>query len=174
MSTPLRLLRHTLFAALVAAVVALAILNVQAWRGALVDDRPPQASAPAAASTAGGTAQDTTSADATPAAPVGGIVAAPTTSAARAPAGASMQIVVRAARGPCWLLARAGSARGEILFEGTLAQGRSLTLSRDRVWLRLGAPANVQISVNGEAVQGVSSGTTDLIATAAGVKPASA
>jgi hypothetical protein len=52
-------------------------------------------------------------------------------------------LVLTAGRGPCWLLVRRQSETGPVLYEGTLQPGESLSF-RPRVWLRLGAPANVE------------------------------
>jgi hypothetical protein len=54
-------------------------------------------------------------------------------------------LVVRAARGPCWIEARRGSSTGALLTERTLAQGESATFAAPRVWLRLGAPWNAVV-----------------------------
>ena len=54
-------------------------------------------------------------------------------------------VVVRAARGPCWIEARRGSSTGALLARRTLAQGESATFAVPRVWLRLGAPWNAVV-----------------------------
>jgi cytoskeleton protein RodZ len=68
-------------------------------------------------------------------------------------AAARLAHLVLHARGPCWLLIRAGSATGPVLYEATLEAGGSLryTLapSRPRLWLRVGAPWNLELSLNG-------------------------
>jgi hypothetical protein len=58
-------------------------------------------------------------------------------------------VVVTAARGDSWILARLGSENGRLLDERVLAQGESATLRGARVWLSLGAAGNVDVTVNG-------------------------
>ena len=74
---------------------------------------------------------------------------ATTTTAAR-PAAALATVVITAARGDCWILARLGSETGRVLEERVLAQGESVRLRGTRVWLSIGAAANVDVTVNGE------------------------
>lgn len=59
-------------------------------------------------------------------------------------------VVVTAARGDCWILARLGSENGRLLDERILAQGESVKLRGARVWLSVGAAGNVDVTVNGE------------------------
>ena len=59
-------------------------------------------------------------------------------------------VVVTAARGDCWISARLGSETGRVLEERLLAQGESVTLHGERVWMSIGAAANVDVTVNGE------------------------
>ena len=59
-------------------------------------------------------------------------------------------VVVTAARGDCWISARLGSENGRVLDERILAQGESVTLHGKRVWISIGAAANVDVTVNGE------------------------
>jgi transcriptional regulator with XRE-family HTH domain len=94
---------------------------------------------------------------------------APQTRAAKvAPRRARLQIV--ASRGESWVMVRANSARGRVLFAGTLRQGRSLRVQRARLWLRLGAASNVELRVNGERPRGALYGTFDAMVTSAGLR----
>jgi len=54
------------------------------------------------------------------------------------------QLVISATGGECWLLVRRGGAGGAVLFQGILAQGKTLRFS-PRVWVRFGAPWNVKV-----------------------------
>jgi hypothetical protein len=83
------------------------------------------------------------------------------------------KVVVTAARGSCWVSIRVGSADGEVLFEGILDSGRTVRLTRSRIWIRLGAAANVDVSVNGKRARGLPGGTVDLLATRTGIAPQS-
>lgn len=73
----------------------------------------------------------------------------PTTSTAPPSAPASLSLRVVAATGACWLEARRGSATGQLLVERTLAEGDAVRLQAQRIWLRLGDPASVQLRLNG-------------------------
>lgn len=93
--------------------------------------------------------------------------------AARTKASAA-HLVVTAARGDCWLEVRAGSARGKLLFAGTLEQGRSLRFVRGRLWLAFGAGGNLDVTLNGERVESFPTGTATAVVTAKSVQaPAS-
>ena len=59
-------------------------------------------------------------------------------------------VVVTAARGDCWISARLGSETGQVLDERLLAQGESVTLRGEQVWMSIGAAANVDVTVNGQ------------------------
>jgi cytoskeletal protein RodZ len=63
---------------------------------------------------------------------------------------AAARMVITATRGDCWLEAREGSAAGKVLSEGILEQGQSVSLKGRLIWLRLGAAANVDVTVNGK------------------------
>ncbi len=79
--------------------------------------------------------------------------AAETTSTLPA-AGGAVQVVAQADGGRCWLLARDGSAEGEILYSGTLEEGEEVTFSSEQaVWMNVGSPAALSVSVNGAAIE---------------------
>jgi cytoskeleton protein RodZ len=62
--------------------------------------------------------------------------------------------VVRASRGDCWISVRIGSRAGTVLREGMLAEGQTIRLGLQRtLWVRLGAPWNVVLSVAGRRVE---------------------
>jgi len=62
------------------------------------------------------------------------------------------RLVIVAARGPCWLSVRIGSEQGLSLYERTLDQGASVRFVSKRLWIRIGAPWNVDARLNGHAV----------------------
>jgi cytoskeletal protein RodZ len=64
-------------------------------------------------------------------------------------------LAVRAGRGNCWLQVRAGSARGPVIYEATLQRGQAVSFSRHFLWIRLGAPASVDVRVHGKLVPGL-------------------
>jgi hypothetical protein len=120
---------------LLVAGLAVALFGVLAWRFAAVEHKPVL---PASSST--GTRSSQTVAAAT---------AHPRGHAAARPA----HLVLRA-RGPCWLSIRAGSAAGPELYQATLEVGGilryTLAPGRPRLWLRIGAPWNLELSLNGK------------------------
>lgn len=63
---------------------------------------------------------------------------------------APLAVVVTAARGDSWISARLGSKSGRVLEERLLARGESVRFSGARVWLSVGAAANIDVTVNGE------------------------
>lgn len=63
-------------------------------------------------------------------------------------------LVIRAKSGACWLLVRRGGPAGIVLFEGTLAPGQAMHFV-PRVWVRLGAPGNVDVQRGAHVVRGL-------------------
>jgi cytoskeleton protein RodZ len=57
-------------------------------------------------------------------------------------------LVVSAARGDCWLSVRVGSKQGSVLYESMLARGHALSFTARRLWVRLGAPNHVDLTLN--------------------------
>jgi cytoskeleton protein RodZ len=60
-----------------------------------------------------------------------------------------VRLVLTAVGGDCWLSVRAGGARGEQIYTGTLEQGQRLPVTRKRIWLQLGQPAALKVTLNG-------------------------
>jgi cytoskeleton protein RodZ len=65
----------------------------------------------------------------------------------------NVRLVLLAARGRCWITARIGSANGPVVFERTLEEGQSTRFVGARLWLRVGAPWNLDATLNGKHVQ---------------------
>ena len=103
-----------------------------------------------------------------------GTHSAKTTSHPRAPAKSattSLKLVLVASRGSCWLSVRAGSETGPVLYENTLQQTGTLHFTRKQFWIRVGAPSNLDLSLNGRAVSlPFSSGPINVVVTKAGVR----
>ena len=79
---------------------------------------------------------------------------APTTATTTArPPPALARVQLDAARGPCWLIVRLGSDTGRTLYERTLQTGQSARFVARRLWIRYGAPSNVDATVNGKPVR---------------------
>lgn len=64
-------------------------------------------------------------------------------------------LVIRATRGDCWLLVRRNGATGSVIYEGTLQLGTSVRFAAPALWVRFGAPANVDAARGGKAVAGL-------------------
>ena len=92
---------------------------------------------------------------------------------APAPARAStVALVLTAARGDCWVSLRSGSADGKVLYEGVLVSGRTVRAKAPQLWIRLGAAANLDITLNGKRAAALPAGTIDVVATPKGIGPA--
>jgi cytoskeletal protein RodZ len=76
-----------------------------------------------------------------------------------------------ATRGPCWLSVRLGSGTGRLLYERTLEQGQRVGFSGRRLWIRIGAPWNLDASLNGKRVQ-LPGSTGNVVATPRGLQAA--
>jgi Domain of unknown function (DUF4115)/DivIVA protein len=83
------------------------------------------------------------------------------------------RLVLRATHGDSWLSVRVGSETGELLYEGTLVRGRTLRFVRNRLWLRVGEPANLDVRLNGEPAKGFPRSTADVVVTPKGLGNAS-
>jgi cytoskeleton protein RodZ len=75
-----------------------------------------------------------------------------TTSVPSRPRATKARLTLTAARGDCWVEVHAGSPTGELLFAGTIEDGRTMTFSRRRLWLAIGRPDNLDAKVNGKRV----------------------
>jgi hypothetical protein len=88
------------------------------------------------------------------------------------PAAGAAVLVVRATRGSSALSIRVESEEGASLFEGMVEEGRSVRVSSNRLWIRLGSASNVDLTINGRPVERLPPGAIDLIATANSVQTA--
>jgi cytoskeletal protein RodZ len=79
-----------------------------------------------------------------------------------------------AARGDSWLWVRSGNAAGPTVYEGTLAQGKTLpvNLTTGPVWIRIGDPPNLDIRLGGRLVHGLPTQAGNVMLTRNGLKPA--
>jgi cytoskeletal protein RodZ len=82
------------------------------------------------------------------------------------------RLVLTAARGPCWVEVRRNAADGEVLFAGTIEQGRSMRFTGKRLWLIFGtAPSeNLNVRLNGQRVSDFPAGEPVVIASAKGIR----
>jgi hypothetical protein len=137
-----------------AAALGLLVLSLLAWTGHLVQETRSEPDPKPAARTT-----ETPPASPPPPNPSPPTKREGTPAAARTP---TSSVVLSAARGDCWLSVRAGGESGEVLYEGVLPQGESLQFKRRKLWLRLGAASNLEISVDGKPAE-VPAGTVDIV-----------
>ena len=101
--------------------------------------------------------------------PTASVAATTTTASAPRPAKpappALARMTLRATRGPCWLSVHVGSAAAASVWEGTLETGRSLHFVSKRLWIRIGAPWNLDAKLNGKPTP-LPSATGDVLVTA--------
>ncbi len=134
--------------ALLLASLAVALLGVLAWRFEAAQHGPALPAAPSIKT------------------PSSKTVAAPTPQPPTHAAAQPAHLMLRA-RGPCWLSVRADSAVGPVLYEATLEAGGilryTLAPSRPRLWLRIGAPWNLELSLNGHAATALPHGPGNVL-----------
>ncbi len=97
----------------------------------------------------------------------------PATTTGRQPQPGDARLVVKATRGDSLLSVHADSEEGESLYDGVLAQGRSVSLFGPRLWIRLGAAENVDLTLDGRPVERLPAGSLDLVATPGQLQAAS-
>jgi cytoskeleton protein RodZ len=89
------------------------------------------------------------------------------------PARRASSIALSAARGPCWILVRVGAANGPVAYQKTLQPGETARFGlRKRLWIRLGAPWNVDATIGGRPADSLPARTGDVVASASGLSPA--
>jgi hypothetical protein len=71
-------------------------------------------------------------------------------------------LVLQAVAGDSWAIVRSARATGEVLYDGIVARGRSVSFSGRRFWLRIGAAGNVQLRFDGRPLAGFPLGTVTL------------
>ena len=69
-----------------------------------------------------------------------------------------------------WVEVRSGSAGGNVLYSGILAQGSVKRFRDKKVWVRFGAAANLTARLNGRPLQ-LPPGTYDALVRARGLRP---
>jgi cytoskeletal protein RodZ len=81
--------------------------------------------------------------------------------------------ILTASRGPVWLLVRTGGATGTLVYQGVLQQGQTLPLTlRTRMWVRVGAPWNLDVTVAGKRASGLPNQVGDVYLGRAGLTQA--
>ncbi len=82
--------------------------------------------------------------------------------------------VLTAPNGRCWVQVRAGGPSGALLFQGTLAPGitKKFSVVDHTVWVRMGNPLAMAITVAGQPVSGLGASPLNLLLTQQGAKSA--
>ena len=98
--------------------------------------------------------------------------AAATASPTQTPAQAqTVRLTLTARRGDCWAEIHRGSANGKLLYQGTLVKGKTYKVAVGTLWIRFGAPQNVEVAIDGKTAT-IPTGTQDVLVTRAGVRAA--
>ena len=152
-----RVVQRSVFVTLASILVlGTAVAGLAAWRLGGSSTPPRQAAQPPP--TGGGSV-------AAPATPAPAVTTTATRTAPLKPAFAS----ISAARGRSWLLVRQGGSTGAVLFEGILEQGQAKRFTvRSRLWVRMGRPAALDITVAGHAVAGLPGSPSNVVLTRSG------
>jgi len=152
-----RVVQRSVFVTLASILVlGAAVAGLAAWRLGGSSTPPRQAAQPPP--TGGGSV-------AAPATPAPAVTTTATRTAPLKPAFAS----ISAARGRSWLLVRQGGPTGAVLFEGVLEQGQAKRFTvRSRLWVRMGRPAALDITVAGHAVAGLPGSPSNVVLTRSG------
>jgi cytoskeleton protein RodZ len=87
--------------------------------------------------------------------PVNGLNSTPAVTApvAASDAARSVRLELRATRGDSYLIVKSGSSIGSELYKGTLERGQRQRFDGKVLWIRLEAPANVLVKLNGNRVK---------------------
>jgi cytoskeleton protein RodZ len=81
------------------------------------------------------------------------------------------RFVLTAARGDCWVRVRAGSAAGELLYQGTLEQGQMQRFGKwKRLFVELGPAEYLDAKLNGRPVDNLPDEPSIVVVTADGVR----
>jgi hypothetical protein len=80
------------------------------------------------------------------------------------------QIAFVATRGASWLSVRIGSSTGRVLYERTLQAGERVVFAGSHLWIRIGAPWNLDATLNGKPVQ-LPTAVADVLVTPAALRP---
>jgi cytoskeleton protein RodZ len=139
-----------------AGIVAVTILVVVAWKFGSSGET---ANLIPGADLVGTTAPTTTSSGDTTPAPAG------------EPQPKLAKFTLTAARGDCWVRVRAGSAAGELLYQGTLEQGQSQRFAKwKRLFVELGPAAYLDAKLNGKPVRNLPDGPSIVVVKPSGVR----
>jgi cytoskeleton protein RodZ len=81
------------------------------------------------------------------------------------------RLALRAVDGASWVEVRAGSARGETLYAGTIESGQTQRFAKwKRLWINLGQPAALKATLNGKHVRSFPTSPSVILVTARGIR----
>lgn len=130
-----------------AGIVVVTVLVIAAWRLGGNDG--------------GGETAVTTAAESSPAA---------TTAAPPAEAAPPVQLILTAQKGTSRVVVRRGSARSEVLWEGTLSKGDDQPVEGTKLWLFVERSQNIALTLNGEAMPPIGRGSHAVVVTEDGIE----
>lgn len=130
-----------------AGIVAVTVLVIAAWRLGGEDG--------------GGATTAATVAESSPAA---------TTAAPAAEAAPPVQLILTAQKGTSRVVVRRDSARGEVLWEGTLSKGDDQPVEGTKLWLFVERSQNISLTLNGEATPPIGRGSHAVVVTEDGIR----
>jgi cytoskeleton protein RodZ len=83
------------------------------------------------------------------------------------------RIVLRASRGDCWIAVRLGSAEGPVLYENLLRPGQAVSFVRMPLWVRVGAPTNLVLTMDGRRLTPIAGyGPVNVLVGTSGIRAA--
>ena len=82
-----------------------------------------------------------------------------------------VKLSITASRGPSWILIRRESTTGSVLYDGTLTQGRSVSLAGPKLYAEFGALRNLDVYVGQVSVDLSCSTSRGVFLTEDGVLP---
>jgi cytoskeleton protein RodZ len=83
------------------------------------------------------------------------------------------RIVLRASGGDCWIAVRLGSAEGPVLYENLLRPGQAVSFVRMPLWVRVGAPTNLVLTVDGRRLTPIAGyGPVNVLVGTSGIRTA--
>lgn len=87
------------------------------------------------------------------------------------PIPATGRLALRARGGDCWVSVRAGSREGRVLYEGLVREGEEVRVAGRRLWIRIGAPWNLEAQLDGKVLRGLPADTGNVVVTPTGLAP---
>ena len=82
------------------------------------------------------------------------------------------RVVLRASGGDCWVAVRLGSESGPLLYEHLLGPGQAVSFARAPLWMRVGAPGSLVLTVDGRRTPLPAAGPVNVLVARSGVRPA--